>query len=66
MEKIPTTIFFGKKVLVVPDDITPKESANLAVALNLSLAQVVAGASQEQADQFLKDLGIERLFVNGQ
>lgn len=62
MSKLPTTVYLGKKVLIVPDDITAKEAANLAVALNLALAGALT--SQEDADEFVKTLDIERLFVS--
>jgi hypothetical protein len=62
-ERIPVSIQFGNQTLDLPVDITPLESANLSIALTLASQGLIANKDQSVADNLIKDLNIERLFV---
>ena len=62
-ERLSAIIEFGNKRLIIPEDITSVESANLSVALTLASQGLLAGKEQRLADNLIKDLNLERLFV---
>lgn len=60
---LPQDVIFGNRKLVIPDDITNKETAQLSVVLSFASMGSLVGSEQEDVDQWLTEMGVSRLFI---
>lgn len=60
---LPQDVIFGDRKLVIPDDITNKEAAQLSVVLSFASMGSLVGSDQRDVDRWLIEMGVSRLFV---